>query len=275
MVVLTDRRYGFFGGGAIAEAFARRLIASGVARPEHLIVHDLNGATLERLVSALGLAGAPGNRAVAEQSDVLFIAVPPLDTLPVLAQVRTALRDGQLIASLAAGVTTAQIELAIERPLPVVRLIPNLPSWIGQGMNPYCLGRHVNPGDGAQIRALLDVFGPAVEIPEDQMAVATALTAVGPTYVFPIVRALADAATERGLSPDVALSAACQLVAGSAALVAGAGRPIDALASMIGIHTLDEAAARRLFVAAVSDAHAKVEAVTSKVAAAAAAAVAG
>jgi len=270
MESFDSTRFGFFGGGAIAEVFARRLLASGVASAERVVVYDIDRAVLDRLTSALGIAAVGSNREVATRADVVFVAVPPLAALPVLDMVRPALRDDHLVVSLAAGVSLEQMEQAVDRPLPIARVIPNLPSWIGEGMNPYCLGRHVTPAVRGRVEALFRLFGKAIEVPEAQMTIATALTAVGPTYVFPMIEALADAAAGHGLPREVALGAACQLVAGTAALAGCADRSIHALGSMISVHTLDEDAARRVFAAALDEAHAKIAGVTGKVAAAAA-----
>ncbi len=75
------------------------------------------------------------------------------------------------------------------------------------------------------------------------MAIATALTAVGPTSVFPVIAVLADAAIAHGLPPSVAPPAAYQVVAGAAALVAETERSPNSLSLMISTRTLDEAAA--------------------------------
>jgi pyrroline-5-carboxylate reductase len=97
------------------------------------------------------------------------------------------------------------------------------------------------------------------------MAVATALTAVGPTYVFPIIAALADAAIAHDLPPNVAVPAACQVVLGAAALAAQTERSPTSLNLMIGTRTLDEAAARALFTKAVEEALAKIRGAEAKV----------
>jgi pyrroline-5-carboxylate reductase len=137
-------------------------------------------------------------------------------------------------------------------------------------MNPYCLGSHVGPAEAEEARQLLKVFCKAEEIPEEQMAIATALTAVGPTYIFPVIAALADAAIAHDLPPHIALPAACEVVMGAAKLVAETERSPNSLSLMIGTRTLDEAAAKALFSKAVEDAHAKILAAEAKVAAAAA-----
>jgi pyrroline-5-carboxylate reductase len=209
MNALAGKRFGFLGAGVIAEVFIRRLLATGQVKPENIVVSDINGPILDRLAVTFKVRGAASNAEVAKAADYLFIAVPPTAVVPVLREVTPALREDQILLSLAAAVSTDLMEAAIGKPVPVVRLIPNTPSWIGEGMNPFCFGSHVGRIEAGEVRKLLKVFGEAKEIPEEQMAIATALTAVGPTYVFPVITALADAAIAHDLPPNVALPAAC------------------------------------------------------------------
>ncbi len=268
MSALIGKRFGFLGAGVIAEVFVRRLLGSGLAKPEGILVYDINGPILDRLAVTFKIRAAGSNSEVVAGSDFVFLAVPPLAVIPVLREVGPALRHDQMILSLAAAVPTELMEAAIAKRLPVVRLIPNTPSWIGEGMNPYCLGRHVGPAEADEVRELLKVFGKAEEIPEEQMAVATALTAVGPTYVFPVIAALADAAIAHDLPPHIALPAACQVVLGAAKLVEETKRSPNSLNLMIGTRTLDEAAARKLFMQAMDEAHARILGAEAKVVAA-------
>ena len=269
MSALAGKRFGFLGAGVIAEVFIRRLLKSGLARPEDILAYDTNGPILDRLAMTFPVLALGSNGEVVAGSDFVFLAVPPMAVLPVLREVAPALREDQIVFSLAAAVPTELMEVAIGKPMPVVRLIPNTPSWIGMGMNPYCLGSHVGPGEAEEARELLKVFGKAEEIPEEQMAIATALTAVGPTYVFPIIAALADAAIAHDLPPHIALPAACQVVLGAARLVAETERSPNSLTLMISTRTLDEAATRKLFTQAVDGAYAKILAAEAKVASAA------
>ncbi|MFI5338274.1 MAG: pyrroline-5-carboxylate reductase family protein [Candidatus Methylomirabilales bacterium] len=271
MSILTGKRFGFLGAGVIAEVSVRRLLGSRLAKAEEILAYDIKEAILERLAVTFEVRPMKSNSDVAANADYIFLAVPPLAIVPVLREVAPALRIDQMILSLAAAVSTELMEAAIGKPVPVVRLIPNTPFWIGQGMNPYCLGSHVGPGEAEEAWELLKVFGKAEEIPEEQMAIATALTAVGPTYIFPVIAALADAAIAHDLPPHIALPAACQVVAGAAALVTQTERSPNSLSLMIGTRTLDEGAARKLFTQAVEDAHAKIMATEAKVTAGAAA----
>jgi pyrroline-5-carboxylate reductase len=266
MNALAGKRFGFLGAGTIAEVFIRRLLGSGMAKAEDILAYDIKGPILERLASTFGVRAAQSNSEIVAGSDLVFLAVPPLAAVPVLREVAAGLRANQMVLSLAAAVSTELMEQAIGKPVPVVRLIPNTPSWIGEGMNPFCFGSHVGRMEADEVRELLKVFGEAKEIPEEQMAIATALTAIGPTYVFPVITAIADAAIAHDLPPHVALPAACQVVLGAAKLVAETGRSPNSLSLMIGTHALDEVVAQKLFTQAIEDAHARIKATEVRVA---------
>ncbi|MBP1779867.1 MAG: Pyrroline-5-carboxylate reductase, partial [candidate division NC10 bacterium] len=129
---------------------------------------------------------------------------------------------------------------------------------------PVCVGNYVGPAEREAAMALLRTFGRIAEVTEEEMAIATALTAVGPTYIFPVIAALADAAVTHGLPPATALTAACQVVAGAAQLVLESKRSPEGLALLTSLRTLDEATAKKLFTQAVEDALGKVLAAEAK-----------
>ncbi len=96
------------------------------------------------------------------------------------------------------------------------------------------------------------------------MEAATALTAVGPTYIFPIIKAMTDAAVRLGLTGQQAQFAAAHTVSGTAQLVLATGKDPDSLKTMISTRTLDEDGARALFTAALESAYQKVSAAQRK-----------
>ncbi|HSB77753.1 MAG TPA: pyrroline-5-carboxylate reductase dimerization domain-containing protein [Candidatus Methylomirabilis sp.] len=260
----TAARYGFVGAGVIAEVFVRRLLGCGLTTADRILAYDTNHAILTRLAGSFGVQAVASNREVVAGSDIVFIAVPPMAILPVLREVAPELRESHLVFSLAAAVPIALMEQAIGKPVPVIRTIPNTPSWIGRGMTPFCVGNYVGPPEREAAMGVLRSFGRIAELPEEEMGIATALTAVGPTYIFPVIAALSDAAIAHGLPPALALTAACQVVAGAAQLVLESKRSPEGLALLTSLRTLDEPAAKKLFTQAVEDALGKVLAAEAK-----------
>jgi pyrroline-5-carboxylate reductase len=264
MIEIQARKYAFLGGGIIAAVFIERLLRGAGVEAEHVMATDVRPERLAELQSRFGIRVSGSNGEGAAFGDVVFLAVPPNAVKPVLAEVRDKLRAEALIVSLAAAVPTALIEAVIGRPASVVRVIPNTPSLIGRGMNPHCLGTHVRPGDLPLLERLLALFGETIRVEEPLMNAATALTAVGPTYVFPVIRALRDTAMRLGLPAGNAQRAAAQTVMGAAQLVLETGRDPDELKAMIGTRTLKEDEAEALFSSAVETAYGKISASEKK-----------
>ena len=263
---LNGKRYAFLGGGIIAGVFIERLIQGANVPPDNILATDIRPERLDQLAKQYGIRTSSENGEGAAFGEVVFLAVPPNAVKPVVKEVRGELRPEALLVSLAAAVPTAAIEEAVGRPAPVVRVIPNTPSWIGRGMNPHCLGRHVRAADLSFLDRLLAAFGETVRLEETLMNAATALTAVGPTYVFPVIQAMAGAAAGLGLPEPVALRAAAQTVLGAAWLVLETGRTPGELKEMISMRTLPEPEVERLFAGAIEAAYAKISAAEKKLA---------
>jgi pyrroline-5-carboxylate reductase len=255
---IKDLKFAFLGAGIIAGVFIERLLKAGAVNPEQVLATDTRQERLEELANQFGIRVSQNNADGAEFADVLFLAVPPNIVRSVLSEVRSKVRPDVLVVSLAAAVPTRLMEDALEKPNPVLRVIPNTPSLIGRGMNPHCLGRHVGAEHLPLIERMLALFGETIRVDEDLMNVATALTAVGPTYVFPVIKALKDTAVRLGLSEQDAQFAAAQTVLGAAQLVLETGKDPDILKTMIGTRTLNEEEARALFSAALETAYEKI-----------------
>lgn len=266
---LQNKKYAFLGAGIIAGVFIERLIKARVAEPNSILATDVRTDRLDDLRTRFNIQTDPENRKAAEFGDIVFLAVPPNMVGTVLAEVQPALQGGKLLVSLAACIPTSYMEAVLANPIAILRIIPNTPSLVGSGMNPYCLGKTWNEGQETVAAQLLAVFGESVKLPEDLMNAATALTAVGPTYIFPALQALQDAAAAHGLPPEIAMKAAAQTAMGAAQMVLATGRNPDDLKLMIGTRTLDEAAARSLFTTAWDSAYTKLSQSQQKLTAAA------
>jgi pyrroline-5-carboxylate reductase len=258
MSSLTDKKISFVGSGIIAGVFIERLLKAGVMTPDRILGTDTRSARLAEIGEKYGIQVSADNADAARFGDIVFIAVPPNAVVAVLSELRNTVREGQMFVSLAAAVPVAPMERALGQPLAVVRVIPNTPSLVGAGMNPHCLGTHVAPEQVALLDELLALFGETIRVDEALMNIATALTAVGPTYIFPVIKALAETAARHGMPEAQAQSAAAQTVLGAARLVLETGRTPDDLKLMIGTRTIKEEQAIPVFAEALDLAFEKI-----------------
>lgn len=255
---IENQRIAFLGAGIIAGVFIKRLLAVGAVSADQILATDIRTERLEELKRCYGIRTSGSNTEGVQFGSLIFIAVPPNVVKPVLSEIRSFVCSDQLIVSLAAAVPTWAMEDIVQTRVPMVRVIPNTPSLVGEGMNPHCLGRYVTSDHLPLVVEMLQLFGETIRVEERLMNAATALTAVGPTYILPVIKALKDVAMSKGLSGNDAQFATAQLVSGTGQLVLQTREDPDALKLMIGTRTLKEEEAAATFVAAFETAFEKI-----------------
>src|SRR4051812_47081389 len=239
----------------MGEALLGGLLAAGRA-PGELAVAEVAAGRREQLAAAY-----PGVAVVEAPvpAGAAVLAVKPGD---VAAAARAAAEAGcERLLSVAAGVTTAAIESAVGRPLPVVRAMPNTPALIRAGAAAISPGSAAGEADLAWAEEILGAVGVVVRVPEKALDAVTGLSGSGPAYVFLVAEALAEAGVLAGLPRDVAETLAFQTLLGSARLLAeGDAGPAELRAAVTspggttaaGLRELERHGVRAAFLDAVA-----------------------
>ena len=161
------------------------------------------------------------NRQVFERANVIFLGVKPNQIQELLEENNEILekRESILLISMAAGVTLEQLESLTDTRHRWIRMMPNTPLQVEEGVISFSLGKKATLQDKEVLVQLLLSGGTVVELPESQIDAATALAGCGPAFVYIFIEALAEAGVSMGLSREVALQLATQTVKGSASMV--------------------------------------------------------
>lgn len=220
---LTGLKIGIIGGGAMGGALATGLVKSGAIPQTDLVVSDVSTERLRRLEETLGIHTFQENRPLANEADIVILAVKPDVVAPVMEEIGRILRPEQTVISIAAGVPISIIERHIPQPVPVVRVMPNTPCLIGEGASAYALGSHAGSRDAVRVEAVFTSVGRTVAVKESLLDAVTGLSGSGPAYVYMMVEALADGAVKVGLPRDAALLLSAQTVLGAAKMVLTTG----------------------------------------------------
>ncbi|MGK9476409.1 pyrroline-5-carboxylate reductase family protein [Melioribacter sp. OK-6-Me] len=256
---IEERKISFIGGGKISEVFISRLLDVEFASKENLMVSDVDKSRLEYLKEKFCIRVTENNNESAEFGDIVFLAVPPKQIKIVLSENCRGIVKKQLIISLAAAIPTWLIESVLCENSPVVRVIPNTPSQVGKGVNPYCCGKFVNEELKQNVQKILSVFGDAIEIDEELMNIATAVTAVGPTYWLPAVKSLLEFTEQKGFDKELANKLVVGTMKGTAELILQTMKDPDELLGMIGTRTINEEIEKQIFYDAVKTAYEKIQ----------------
>jgi pyrroline-5-carboxylate reductase len=254
-------RLACIGGGNMAEAMLRGLIASKRLTASEVVVSDIREERLTQLRATYGVETQPKNAEAARGAAVVLLAVKPQVIRQALGDLAPVLTEAQLVVSIAAGIPTAAIEQAcFPREIRVVRVMPNTPALVLQGVSALAPGRHASAEDVQTARAFFDAVGRTVVVDERLLDAVTGLSGSGPAYVFLAIEALADGGVKAGLPRDVAQMLAAQTVRGAAAMVLETGRHPGELKDMVaspagttiaGLHVLEQAGLRAALIGAV------------------------
>lgn len=226
--MLSGKRIGIIGAGAMGSAMCRGLIHANATDPKRIVVADIHPDHVQGLHASLGIKVAENNVQIARFTDIILLAVKPYTVAAVLDEIADALkRDGgkplPLVICIAAGVHISKIEAHLKDPIPVIRAMPNTPSQVGAGACAFCAGTHADETHRQQAAAIFRSVGNAVEVPETLMDAVTALSGSGPAYVYLMIEALVDGGVKVGLPRDVAYKLAAQTVLGAAQMVIETG----------------------------------------------------
>lgn len=210
---------GFLGSGNMAEAIARAVLSHHLALPTDLLAADPVPARRD-LFASLGIEVTPDNRVVAARAKTLLLSCKPQQMKDVLDSIRDVLPPSTLLVSIAAGVSTTTIARHLGRDQKVIRVMPNTPLMIGEGMSALAPGTGVSSYEIDVVRNIFASSGRAVQVTEDLMDAVTAVSGSGPAYYFLLTEHLAKAAVELGLDPDTAQTLARQTALGAALMLA-------------------------------------------------------
>jgi pyrroline-5-carboxylate reductase len=220
-VTATGRRgLAIIGGGKIGEALLSGLIRRGGA--DGLLVCERSPERAAQLAEKYGV-GAVGLGEAAAQARVLLLAVKPQDIDVLLRALAEHVDPAHLVISVAAGVPTRRIEAALPAGVPVVRVMPNTPALVDEGMSVLSAGAHAQEADLDEAEALLAAVGQVRRVPESQQDAVTALSGSGPAYFFYLVEAMVDAGILLGLPRALAADLIVQTALGAAVMMRDSG----------------------------------------------------
>ena len=210
---------GFIGVGNMGGTLAK--VAKNFIGAKNIIVSGRNSERTKLFAAENGCIAAT-NDIIAKESSMIFLGVKPHQMRSVLEEISPILKercDEIVLVSMAAGLTTAQIEEFAACDVRVLRIMPNTPSLIGEGSIPYCKGRFALDSDCEELEELLESAGALIPMDENLIDAASAVAGCGPAFVYVFIEALADAGVACGLPRKDAVKLAAQMTAGSAKMV--------------------------------------------------------
>lgn len=223
--MLKDKKIGFIGAGTMAKAIIKGILNSGAVPAENITASEISEGLAKSASEALGIKVVTDNKEVAKKSDIIFLCVKPYGVIEsVLYEIKDFITPQKLIVSIAAGVSTDFIETTLEHKAHVVRVMPNTPAVVNEGMSGIAKGRFATDEEADLILELFKSIGRAIRVPERLINAVTGISGSGPAFIYLIIEALADGGLKLGLTKQAALELAAQTCLGAAKMVLETGK---------------------------------------------------
>jgi len=220
---LGEEKLGFIGVGNMGEALLRGIIGSGKMSSLNILANDIDTEKLERLCGELGIKRTKDNCELVGNSDIILLAVKPNVIKSILVEISQAFIKPKWCISIAAGVSTDFIEGCLLPGSPVVRVMPNTPAMVYEGMTAICPGRSAGDEHLQKVKHIFQSVGKVVILQEKLMDAVTALSGSGPAFVFLMIESLIDAGVQLGLSRSDAVIMASQTFLGASKMALESG----------------------------------------------------
>jgi pyrroline-5-carboxylate reductase len=219
MKLLNETKLAFIGCGVMAESVIAGLLRKELVRSEQITASHPRHDRRELLASTYKIEtfehNADAVKSLSDENSMIVLCVKPQRLKGVLAELKGIVSPRQLVISIIAGATVETISEALENNL-IVRTMPNTPAQIGQGMTAWTCSEKVSVEQKARVKLLLSALGKELYVEtENQIDMATSLSATGPTYIFMLMEALTDAGVHLGFSRDVSKELVQQTMLGS------------------------------------------------------------
>ena len=253
-----------FGAGVMGETLLSGLLRSG--RPaDDIVITEKRGDHAATLRERYGVR-VLDNAQAAEVAEVLVLVVKPQDMDGLLGEIREHIAPGNLVVSLAAGIPTAYLESRLPEGSSVVRVMPNTPALVDQGMAAISPGRNCTAHHLAEAEALLASCGKVLQIAEKHQDAVTAISGSGPAYIFYVVESMIEAGVLLGLPRATSTELVVQTLYGAATMLRETGEHPTVLrervsspggTTMAAIRQLEDHKVRAAFMTAMEAAAAR------------------
>ncbi|MCS7198142.1 MAG: pyrroline-5-carboxylate reductase [Candidatus Bipolaricaulota bacterium] len=222
--MLRERKIAILGLGKIGGALASSLVRNKIVSKENIVGTTGHRDSALEAAKRYGIKTLTDNVRALADAQIVILAVKPQTMKKVLLEIRDAVRDDQLIITLAAARTTRFIEEYLQKAVPVVRAMTNTPCLVNAGMTVLCPGRYASKEHIELAREIFAAVGLVAIIDnEELMDAVTALSGSGPAYAYIMIEALAEGGVKVGLPRSLSTILAAQSLLGAAKMVLETG----------------------------------------------------
>lgn len=251
-----NKKIGFIGCGKMASAIIGGVIASKFAPASLISASEVSPEAAQEKSEKLGINVITDNKELVKSAEVVFVATTPNYVEGVLNEIKDSVTSDKLIVSIAAGVTTNFIQNILPQDTRVVRVMPNTPALICEGMSGIAKGQNATDEDVEFVKNLLSNIGKCIVVDESQIDIVTAISGSGPAFYYKVINEIARAGEKLGMEYEKALTLSIQTAIGSAKMLLNSDKSAEELiasvatkggCTRVGVDYMDEEKTNELF----------------------------
>jgi pyrroline-5-carboxylate reductase len=217
--LLKHQRIGFLGAGNMAQAIIKGLIESGVTTGDHILASNRTPGKLQKLSDQYKIQSIDTNESLVEHSDIVILAVKPQDLINAIEPIASSFHDDQIVISLAAGIKMETLQKYLPQ-VRLVRLMPNTPSIISQGVIGYLVSEDDQPLQ-TMIEDMCSPLGYTLKAEDEEQFEALMVScSSGTGFVFELMMMWQDWIIEHGFDEETAKRMTIETFMGASMLAA-------------------------------------------------------
>ncbi len=215
-------KIGFIGGGKMATAILKGIINSNWCNPAEIIVSDKNEDALKYLKDNYSINVTTDNNQVVNSSKIILFAVKPFVIRDIMNDIKTSITKEHIVLSIAAGISINTIEEILGK-IPVIRIMPNTPALVNEGMSAICKGHFADDKHAKIAEEIFNSVGKVINSEEKYIDIITAVSGSSPAFYYYFINEIAKAGEKLGLDYKTCLKLSAQTAYGSAKMVLESG----------------------------------------------------
>jgi len=270
---IMEKRIGFIGAGNMSSTIIRGLVKSFEGMNQSIYISNRTIKKAEELCNQVHINLCRTNVELAENSDIIFLGVKPHMYDGVLREISPYVTKDQIIVSLAAGITTEDMGEYFKEPMKIIRIMPNVPVSVGEGMIALSSNGNVTGEEVDFVVQLLSSVGKVDQIDESLIDAVTTISGCSPAFIAMFVEALADGSVRKGMPRDKAYLYAAQTLIGTGKMILEKGLHPGELKDMVsspggvtieGVYELEKRGFRNMLIEVVEACERKTKSMKSK-----------
>ena len=250
------KKLGFIGCGKMGSAIIGGILSAKFTDNESVMASEYSIESAEKKSKDLNIKVITDNNELVKNSDIVIIATKPNIVRDVLEEIKDCLTAGKLLVSIAAGVTIETIEEHIPSDIHVIRVMPNTPALVGEGMFGLTASSKTSNEEINYIKDMLLTLGKCIILPQNQMDIVTAISGSGPAFFYKVIHEMALAGEKLGMDYQNSILLAAQTAIGSAKMLMTSDKtPVELINSVatkggcteVGVNYMNEANSEEFF----------------------------